>query len=261
MAEYNNVYQRARYYDIALKRDVSQEIDFVKQLYRHHTGRNIESMLEIACGPGYHARTFAKDGRRAVGLDLRPEMIAFAADQAAQDGVAGDWLAADMRNFQLETPVDVAICLFDGLDALTENGDVVRHFSNVAANLTPNGLYLLDLTHPRDSSFQNYGKFRYTGRQNGLQVDIIWATNQPAYNPITGVAQVEIEMHITENGSEQVIKDTARERFFSAQEITLLAQCSGALTVVGWYGDFNLSQPLDNSLASQRMIAALQKLH
>jgi hypothetical protein len=32
-----------------------------------------------------------------------------------------------------------------------------------------------------------------------------------------------------------------------------------AFRLVGWYGDFDLNQPLDNSPASTRMITVLQK--
>ncbi len=33
MGEYNEVYQRARYYDIAFRRDVSREVDFLTQFF------------------------------------------------------------------------------------------------------------------------------------------------------------------------------------------------------------------------------------
>src|SRR6185503_15291319 len=102
VAEHNQLYQNAIYYDIALRRDVGPEVDFLTEVYRRHTGGDLKSMLDIACGPGYHARAFAKRGIDAWGLDLRPEMIQFAADLAAQDGVSVRWLVGDMRDFTLD---------------------------------------------------------------------------------------------------------------------------------------------------------------
>ena len=67
---------------------------------------------------------------------------------SAAEGVRVEWLAADMRDFRLERPVDLAICMFDGLDALLSNDDIVRHFRAVAGNLGPRGLYVLEYTHP-----------------------------------------------------------------------------------------------------------------
>lgn len=259
MAQYHNVYQRAYYYDIAFKRDVSREVDFIAAVYRQQTGKALQSVLDIACGPGYHARTAARRGIRAIGLDLRPEMVAFARDQALAEGVEVTWLAADMRHFQLESPVDMALSMFDGLDALLTNEEIIQHFQTIAANLQPAGLYLIDLTHPRDNAVQDYGSFHYSGERDGVAVDIVWATNQPAYDIVSGVAQVEIEMTIKQNGSVQTISDTAQERLLLPQEIKLLAERAEVLTVVGWYGDFDLNQPLDHSPASRRMITILQK--
>ena len=111
MAQCHQVYQRALYYDIALSRDVSREVDFMRTVYYHFAGADMQSALDIACGPGYHARAFAQRGIRAVGLDLQPQMVEFAQDQAAAMGVEATWLAADMRSFQLASPVDMAICI------------------------------------------------------------------------------------------------------------------------------------------------------
>ena len=144
MTQHNTLYSHAVYYDIALKRDVSREVDFIVAVYRHHPGAEPRSVLDIACGPGYHARAFARRGLQAVGLDLRPEMLDFAQSEAADEGVEVSWLLSATRHFQLETPADIAICMFDGIDALLTNEDIIQHLRTVTANLTPCGLYVLE---------------------------------------------------------------------------------------------------------------------
>lgn len=259
MAEHNQLYQHAVYYDVALRRDVGPEVDFLCDAYHHYSGFDLKSVLDIACGPGYHAREFARREITTCGLDLHPEMLQFAAEQAAQDGVMVTWLAADMRDFCLEKPVDLAICMFDGIDALTDNDDIICHFRSVATSLKPSGLYILDYTHPRDCTLANYGSFRYAGERAGIKVEIVWATNKPIFDPVTGVAYVEAEMHVDDHGEKQVIKDAAYERLITPQELTLLARLSGVLKPVGWHGSFDISQPLDNSPASHRLIMVMQK--
>ncbi len=260
MAEYNHVYQRATYYDIVFKRDVSPEIDFITNLYMECTGRSPSALLDLACGPGYHARTFAKRGGRAIGLDLRKEMTDFADEQARAEGVNVTWLAADMRYFQLEEPVDIILNMFDGIDCLNTNADLIAHFKAVAENLTPGGLYMVDVTHPADVSYGHYGEFTYSGERDGVSVEIVWATNKPYIHPLTGVSTTQIEMRINDHGKQIVIEDCSHERFLSAQEIHLLAELSGGLRVIDFYGDFNQNQPLDNSPNSRRMVGILQKL-
>jgi len=259
VAEHNNLYQYVTYYDLLFDRDVSREVDFITRVYHHYTGGELQSALEIACGPGYHARAFARRGLQAVGLDLSPAMIALARAKDTAEGLAVSWLQADMRHFHLDYPVNVAFCLFDGLDALLSDEDIIQHFRSVADSLTPAGLYLIDLTHPRECSFENYFPFRYFTEKNGVSVEINWATNNPRYDLATGAAHVELEMRVNDQGDELIIHDAANERLFFPSEIRLLARLSGVLQVMGWYGDFNLSQPLDYSPASVRMIGILQK--
>ncbi len=259
MAEFTALYQRAVLYDIVFNRDVSREVDFVAAAYRRFTGAEMKSLLEVACGPGYHACHFARQGGRAVGLDLQPEMVAFAAEMAAARGVRAAWVAGDMRDFRLDAPVDAAICPFDGIDALLTNADLIHHFRCLAANLTPGGLYVLEITHPRDCGFHDYGAFRYSGARDGVSVAIVWATNHPTADIVRGVAHVELEIHVDDHGQHTVIHDAADERFLVPQEIELLAELSCALRIVGWYGDYDLGQALDSSPVSRRMIAVLQK--
>jgi SAM-dependent methyltransferase len=260
MAEHLNLYQRARYYDIIFDRDVSREVEFIQRAFQRYAGRpGPASVLDLACGPGYHALEFARRGVKATGLDLRAEMLALGEEKAAAAGLRLNWLEGDMRTFKLPEPVDAAFIAFDGLDALLTNEDLVRHFNAVAENLTPGGIYLIDLTHLRDCSLDRYGKFEYAGSRNGVQVQIHWATNSPKYDLVTGVAEVELAIVIRENGSETTVVDQAFERILDPQEIQLLCLLSGRLSPVGWFGDYDLAQPLDHSAASRRMLAVLQR--
>ena len=213
---------------------------------------------KLACGPGYHARAFAGRGVRAVGLDLREEMIEFA--RAHAPGATGvQWLAGDMRNFQLPAPVDVALSMFDAIDCLLTNEEIVQHFRAVAANLTPGGLYVLENTHPRDCAPYHYGDFQYRGERDGCEVTIRWATNRPVVDALTQVIAPQVEMSIRENGRTTVLSDQARERFLAPQELRALADLSGAFETAKWYGDFDLRQPFDSTSAARRMIVVLQK--
>lgn len=260
MAEHHELYQRAFYYDIVMDRDVSREIDFLTSVYERYNGGKLGSVLDLACGPGYHARAFAHRGIRAVGLDLRSEMIQFAADKAAQEEIVVTWIAADMRHFTLTAPVDMAFSMFDGFDALLVNEDIVRHLRSVAENLTRGGLYLIDMTHPREVDYDHYGDYIYTGERDGIHVEIIWGTNNPQADLITAVVETEIEIRINDHGQLMVIHDNAKERMLFPQELVLLAELSSAMKVVGWHGDYDIGQPLDHSWKSRRMIAVLQKM-
>jgi SAM-dependent methyltransferase len=264
VAEHCNLYDRAKYYDIVFNRDVSSEVQFFQDLYRNYVKKDLKSVIDIACGPGYHARALALQGLRTVGLDLRAEMLRFASDAQAQEQFAAknptEWIEADMRTFKLKHPVDMAFCIFDGLDCLLTNSNLKLHFQAIAQNLTPGGLYVIDLSHPTEIDWTHYKKFHYTGHRDGTQVDIHWATNHPTYDLATGIAKVEVKMLVDDHGKKMEIIDMAEERLMFPQEINLLAELSGSLKTVAWYGDFNMAQPLDSTAKSRRMIGVLQKI-
>ncbi len=259
MAEHINLYQRATYYDIIFDRDVSREADFMSAVTEKYKGTPPSAVLDIACGPGYHAREFARRGLRAVGSDLQPEMIEFARHKDSAEGLETEWLVADMRQFQLEKPVDLAFIAFDGLDALQSNADVIQHLRSVADNLNPWGIYLIDLTHPREVNHFYYAPFHYEGQRDGTRVVIDWGLNNPRYDLVTNVARVELEMRVnTAEGEEIRVRDAAVERLFLPQELILLAELSGVFEVAGWYGGYDLNTPLDAPDA-RRMIAVMRK--
>lgn len=260
MAEHKEFYSRAYYYNVIFDRDVRAEADFLLAVYEKHNGRPAQSVLDIACGPGYHALQMGKDGLRAAGLDFSHEMIEMARQNSAEQGLQVEWLQEDMRRFTLSAPVDLAFVLFDSIDALLTNNDLTEHLKAVAANLNPGGIYLIDITHPRDTSLYDYGKFSYHGKRGGTSVDLLWATNHPVFDPRTGIAEVEVTMKVKENGRKFTLKDKAFERMLFPQEISLLAEHSGVFKLVDWFGAFNINQPFDNSPKSRRMIAVLQKV-
>lgn len=261
MAEHKTLYERAVYYDVVFDRDVSREVDFLLGLYRRHTGRRAPgSVLDLACGPGYHAAAFARRGVPAVGLDLSPAMLQLAAEKVAGEDLPVTWLEADLRSFRLPRPADLAFIMFDGIDALLTDDDLLRHLDTLADNLSSGGLYVIDLTHPRECSYGHYTKFRYEGERKGLRVEIRWAVNDPQYDLVTGVAHAALEMHVWDHGKEILIQDEADERLLLPGEIRLLARLSGRWEVVAWHGDYDLAQPLDYSPRSRRMIAVLRKV-
>lgn len=256
----NGVYLRASYYDIVFNRDISRQVNFCLDAYERFNGHSASSVLDIACGPGYYAQGFARAGLRAVGLDLSTEMLNFGRELSAQQGLDVDFVEADMSNFKLDMPVDIVVTMFDAIDLLISDDGAINHFRSVADNLTPGGLYILEQTHPLRSNSYNIGRFNWQGERDGVDVEFVWGANFPVNDLITACADIEMEMHVNDHGNCFVIHDQTIERTRTIQELRLIAErISGDLKVVGYYGDFNLNQPLDASSGSVNMITVMQK--
>src|SRR5215470_12013832 len=58
-------------------------------------------LLDLACGTGRMAIPMAVQGYQVTGVDVMPEMLAWASQKAAAQAVSVDWVVADARTFQL----------------------------------------------------------------------------------------------------------------------------------------------------------------
>jgi SAM-dependent methyltransferase len=257
----NEMYQLANYYDIVFDRDVAPQVAFCIRAYEHFAGRKPGSMLDLACGPGYYAREFARQGLRATGLDLSAGMIAFARERARQEQLNLHYIEADMSAFTLDAPVDLVVSMFDAIDFLLNQDALVNHFEAVAANLTPNGLYLIQQTpSARSHSVYNPGTYHYRGQRAGSEVDFAWGVNDPRADLTTGIMAVEMEIQVIENGQETLYRDQSTERVCLPTELILVAErVVGAFRHVGSYGDFDLSRAPDWLENTPYIITVLQK--
>lgn len=56
-------------------------------------------LLDLACGTGRMALRLAAQGYQVTGVDITPEMIAWAHQKAAKQAISIEWVVADARTF------------------------------------------------------------------------------------------------------------------------------------------------------------------
>jgi SAM-dependent methyltransferase len=99
-----------------------------------------EPIVELAVGSGRVAIPIAREtGKRVIGIDLSRAMLALARERS-QD-LPLELREGDMRDFELEQPVDLVICPFRSLLHLPTWHDKRRVFERVARALRPGGRF------------------------------------------------------------------------------------------------------------------------
>jgi SAM-dependent methyltransferase len=99
-------------------------------------------IVELAVGNGRVAIPVAQaTGRRVVGIDTSPAMLAQARAKAAEAGVELHLREGDMRELRLDEPAALIYCPFRALLHLPTWGDRRRTFERVAASLLPRGRF------------------------------------------------------------------------------------------------------------------------
>jgi len=99
-------------------------------------------VVELAVGNGRVAVPVAREtGRKVIGIDRSPAMLAGARDRAATAGVDLDLREGDMRELQLDEPAALIYCPARSLLHLPTWADKRRTFERVAASLRPGGRF------------------------------------------------------------------------------------------------------------------------
>jgi ubiquinone/menaquinone biosynthesis C-methylase UbiE len=258
---HRRIYQHAQPYDLAFGfRDIQAESNTLAALALRHTGRPVATVLELAAGPARHAREFARRGVAATALDSMPSMRAYALERAAHDGVHLTAVCADMCDFQLAQRFDLAILPMDSSSYLLDNVAVLRHLDCVCRHLAEGGLYVLEMSHPRDvfkTGPSTYSK--WTSEENGLRVEMQWGADGDAFDPIAQVDEVTVTMDWSgPNGSGKLV-ERARQRRFTANEFDALVRADGNFDIVEWLGSLETDVPFSNDAAAWRMVPVLRK--
>lgn len=134
-----------------LMRDIDYDywadyIDDLIQSYQPYA----ESILELACGTGSFALSMAEYNVYDItATDLSAEMIRTA--RAKDRGNSVKWKVMDVRNIDIGDRFDVVVMLFDSINYLLDDKDVVDFFINVRKLLVPKGIFIYDFTTPINS--------------------------------------------------------------------------------------------------------------
>ncbi|NLV74568.1 MAG: class I SAM-dependent methyltransferase [Chloroflexi bacterium] len=103
-------------------------------------------MIDLACGTGTVAIGMALHGFTVEGIDGSAEMLAEAALKTPA-GTAICWSQQDMRTFSAQ-PAHLLTCLYDSLNYILTNDELLAVFRRVRAALEPHGLFIFDMNTP-----------------------------------------------------------------------------------------------------------------
>jgi SAM-dependent methyltransferase len=186
--------------------DMTEDVPFYVGLARDAD----EPVVELAVGTGRVAIPIAREtGKRVIGFDSSPAMLAIARERS--EGLPIELREGDMRDFEVDEPVDLVICPFRALLHLPTWQDKRRVFERVAAALRPGGRFAFNtfafhhaIAAELDGTTRNqYGTvhtFRYAPadnriditRDDGAMIRLWWATKSE-WDGLVDVAGLETE--------------------------------------------------------------------
>lgn len=251
----NEVYRVPEYYDIAFSfRDVSREVDVMEESMQWFAGEKGNHVLEVACGQAPHAREWVRRGYRYTGLDLSESMLAYAREKTASLGDDVRLIQADMTDFRLDDPVDLAYVMLASIYVET-TAQLLAHFDCMAKAVKPGGLYFLDWCIEFDpfTGFAN----AWEEERNGIRIHTSYLAN--LVDRVEQTMEETITLDIDDHGERKTITQRMHKRAIYPQEFLMMLRWQNKFEFVGWWNDWDLTSPVDGRDIVTRPVTIIRR--
>jgi SAM-dependent methyltransferase len=121
--------------------EAEQQVDLIVEII----GAKPISILDLCCGPGRFSTLFAKQGCRVTGVDLSPFLLGKARERAKTEGLAIEYVQADMREFSRPDRFDLVMNFFTSFGYFDNKADDMVVLRRIFENLKPGGHCLIEL--------------------------------------------------------------------------------------------------------------------
>jgi SAM-dependent methyltransferase len=101
-------------------------------------------VLDLACGTGTFTEMLADLGYDTIGIDRSPAMLCVATEKKNRFGSLTLYLCQEMQAMELFGTVGTIVCLFDSLNYLLAEDELLTTFRLVRNYLYPGGLFIFD---------------------------------------------------------------------------------------------------------------------
>lgn len=235
----------AALYDAAFNWSVSGQVSYIAGLSGLERGRVLEPM----CGSGRLLRGFADAGFDTVGVDSSPQMLALAKTHYDSRKLHGQWLAADVTDFDLDEACDLAVCPINSLAHLPDDSAMLAHLECMARNLYEGASYWvqLDLRDRPGVGEAEAWEFDYLGET----ITAEWACT--AGSSIAGQAGMETHISRFVFPDGRVIEEEYAMKMWSFDTWMKLLALSSFDLMAAYRGDRFEPLPVNEALNGERI--------
>jgi len=220
-----------RYYD-TLMQDVPYRmwVRYITDLlHRLNAIFSFQRILELACGTGTVALEFAQRGCEVVGVDISEGMVKVAREKAKQMGLTrhARFYVQDIADLNLpeEPPFDLAICVFDSLNYITEPKRLARVFVRTFPHLRSGGYFVFDLNSEYALRERLFDQDNLSDDEETTPLYYFWRSH---YDEGRRLCRVDMWFAVKDKRGEwKRFREVHWQRAYSIEEIRKMAEAAG----------------------------------
>lgn len=131
--------------------------------------KNNHTILDLGCGKGRHALSFAEKGMKVVGVDYNDNLINFATTEAKRTNSTNTtFIKADCRNLDLQEMFDFVICLYDVVGSYVNNDENIKILKTISKHLKKGGRAIISVMNYELTEYKAKNFFSLKDEANKL---------------------------------------------------------------------------------------------
>jgi SAM-dependent methyltransferase len=220
----------ANYYDLLYRdKDYRGEAVFVREVLSEYCP-NLNTVIELGCGTGLHAKFLAEDGLEVHGVDLSDEMLNTARERLAslpaEVSKRLHFSQGDVRSVRLNERADAVVSLFHVISYQTTNKDLLAAFMTAKEHLKKDGVFLFDVWYG-PAVLRNFPGTRVKRLED--ENVVVTRLAEPLVNPNDNTVDVHYQVFIKRkaDGAVEEIREVHPMRYLFRPELEAIARQAG----------------------------------
>lgn len=144
MTWYKDWFNSENYLKVYSHRDKTEAERLVALIAKSLKLKINSSVLDMACGAGRHAITFATQGFKVTAVDISQRLISEAKKSAEQAGSEIDFVLSDILDFEINKRFDLVVNLFTSIGYFENDEENYTVFKKAYKLLNQGGCFVLD---------------------------------------------------------------------------------------------------------------------
>ena len=252
-----NWYDLPTYYDVSFSYEMSDELAFLKEVFKKYSNSPQPKLLEPACGTGRLMIPLVREGFDCSGFDINRNALLYLEKKLDRNQLHANVFYGDMINFKTNEKYDGIYCTVDTFRHLLTEKKVKQHLVCVIKALKKNGIYVLGL-HLLSNEKKIDRLTRWTSKRGRLTIKTIMSMIKLDKNKRRET--LEVELKIKTKGCNNSYTSIYQLRTYTLFQLMKILKSFPELEIINVYNEYyDLSNPITLNSGSDYAVILLRK--
>ncbi|MDP7196302.1 MAG: class I SAM-dependent methyltransferase [SAR202 cluster bacterium] len=252
-----NWYDLPAYYDVSFSYEMSDELAFLKNVFKKYSNSSQPKLLEPACGTGRLIIPLIREGFDCSGFDLNKNALLYLDEKLNRNQLHANVFYDGMINFTTHRKYDGIYCTVDTFRHLLTEKEARQHLLCVSKALKKNGIYVLGL-HLLSKEKKIDRLTRWTSIRGRLTIKTIMSMIKLDKNKRRETLEVELKIKAKERNNSYT--SVYQLRTYTLFQLMKILKSLPELEIISVYDEYyDLSNPIMLDSGSDYAVLLLRK--